>query len=83
MPRVEKECPRCKGERGFWLTGTEPSLKAQGKGTWHPCIMCKTQGKIKVASMAEYRRVVRSVTNPTKVQTKQREKERRNLESTD
>ncbi len=76
MARIEKECPRCKGERGFWRTGKEPALKAQGRGTWYPCITCKTQGVIKVASEAEYRRIERSVTHPQKATTKQREKER-------
>jgi hypothetical protein len=65
LERIEKECPRCKGERGFWIDST-----------WHGCITCKTYGVIRVASMAEYRRVTRSVVNPEKVQTKQREKGR-------
>jgi hypothetical protein len=71
MPRVEKECPRCKGERGFWSM-------PKNKGTWSPCIMCRTQGVIKVASMSEYRRIKHQVENPQKVQTKQREKEKPN-----
>jgi hypothetical protein len=65
MPRVEKECPRCRGERGFWRDGI-----------WYGCITCKTRGTIKVASMAEYRRVKAMVEKPEKVKTKQREKER-------
>jgi hypothetical protein len=66
MPsRIEKECPRCKGERGHMRDGI-----------FIACITCKTQGKIKVASMAEYRRVTALVTKPSKAQTKQREKER-------
>jgi len=73
MERVEKECPRCKGERGFW---SKLDDKAPFAGIWHPCIMCKTQGTVKVASMAEFRRLERSVTHPKKVQTKQREKEK-------
>ena len=70
MERIEKECPRCKGERGFW------SMPKSKTGVWTPCITCKTQGKVKVASMAEFRRLERSVTHPKKVQTKQREKEK-------
>jgi hypothetical protein len=69
VDRIEKECPRCKGERGFWSDG-------DGIGTWFPCITCKTQGKVKVASMAEYRRLEHNVKNPGKVSTKQREKEK-------
>jgi hypothetical protein len=41
-----------------------------------PCITCKTQGKIKVASHAEARRIRHMVENTPKAQTKQREKER-------
>lgn len=63
MPRIEKECPLCRGQRGFWRDGM-----------WFSCIVCKTQGLVKLASMAEYRRLKASVTKPTKVQTKQREK---------
>jgi len=66
MDRVEKECPRCKGERGFW--------SKRLAGMWTPCITCKTQGKVKVASEAEYLKLVRSVTHPEKVKTKQRGK---------
>lgn len=78
MGRIEKECPRCRGERGFWIvTKDGVSFRSdKPKGVWHPCITCKTQGVVKVASMAEYRRVERSVTHPEKVRTKQREKER-------
>ena len=67
MERIEKECPRCRGERGWWS-------RAKYKGTWYPCLTCKTQGVIKVASEAEYRRIERSVTHPEKVKTKQRGK---------
>ena len=71
----EKECPRCKGERGFWFL--QGVIVKQGKGgTWHPCFMCKTQGTVKVASESEYRRLQRTVIKPDKVETKQREKER-------
>lgn len=75
MPRVEKECPRCKGECGFW---SMPGNKGKGvpMGTWSPCKMCKTHGVVKVSSESEYRRLVQTVTNPQKVETKQREKER-------
>ena len=76
MPRVEKECPRCKGERGFWLEGEQLTLSKKARGTWYPCITCKTQGTVKVASMSEYRRLEHMVANPKKVQTKQREKEK-------
>jgi hypothetical protein len=78
MPRVEKECPRCMGERGFWvITKDGVSFRSEKpKGVWYPCITCKTQGTIKVASMAEYRRIKALVIKPQKVQTKQREKER-------
>lgn len=69
MGRLEKECPRCKGERGFWDGGGTVGL-------WFPCRMCNTQGKIRVTSEAEFRRLERSVTNPKRVKTKQREKER-------
>ena len=65
MDRLTKKCPRCKGERGFRIDGV-----------WHPCITCKTQGVVTVASMGEFRRLERMVSNPEKAQTKQREKER-------
>ena len=68
MERLEKECPRCKGERGFW---SNARIKT---GMWTPCIMCKTQGKVKVTNEAEYLKLVRSVTHPEKVKTKQRGK---------
>ena len=68
MERIEKECPRCKGERGFW--------SKRLAGMWTPCITCKTKGKVVVSSMAEFRRLERSVTHPEKVTTKQREKEK-------
>jgi len=61
--RLEKECPRCKGQIGFWRDGI-----------WYPCITCKTLGKVKVASEAEYRRLKHMVENPEKVKTKQRER---------
>jgi hypothetical protein len=63
---IKIDCPRCEGERGFWRDGV-----------WSPCITCKTQGKIKVMSMAEARRVRAAIKNPEKVKTKQREKERK------
>jgi DnaJ-class molecular chaperone len=65
MSSIKKECPRCKGERGFWINKT-----------WHGCITCKTHGAIRVASMAEFRRIEAGIEKPEKVQTKQREKER-------
>lgn len=70
MDRVVKECPRCKGERGFW------SMPKSKTGVWTPCITCKTQGTVKVSSMAEFRRLEHNVNNPKKVRTKQREKEK-------
>ncbi len=76
MERTVKDCPRCRGERGKWLDLNLMPSKQTGYGTWHPCIMCKTQGVVKVASEAEYRRMERSVTHPEKATTKQREKER-------
>ncbi len=76
MERIVKDCPRCKGQRG-WFDETKRVAGPRSRllcGTWHPCIMCKTQGVIKVASEAEYRRMERSVTHPEKAITKQREK---------
>ncbi len=64
MERISKECPRCKGERGWW----------DCFGRWNPCITCRTKGTVLVSSEAEFRRLERSVTHPEKVQTKQREK---------
>jgi hypothetical protein len=46
MSSIKKKCPRCEGERGFWI-----------RGIWRPCITCKTQGSVKIASMAEFRRI--------------------------
>jgi hypothetical protein len=69
--RVVKTCPRCNGDRGFWRDSSKHCT-----GTWHPCITCKTQGKVKVSSMAEFRRLEHMVANPRKVGTKQREKEK-------
>jgi hypothetical protein len=71
--RIKKECPRCKGDRGFWRDASKHCT-----GTWHPCITCKTQGVIKFGSIAEFHRLERSVANPEKVKTKQREKEKSN-----
>jgi hypothetical protein len=78
MPRVEKECPRCKGERGFWMVfkAGVAFRSDKPKGIWQPCITCKSQGRVKVASMAEFRRLERSIRKPQKVGTKQREKKR-------
>jgi hypothetical protein len=73
MPRIEKECPRCKSERGWW---EKLDNKAPFAGIWHPCITCRTKGTVKVASMAEFRRLEHNVKNPGKVGTKQREKEK-------
>jgi hypothetical protein len=70
MDRIEKTCPRCMGERGFW------SMPKSKTGMWSPCRTCKTQGKVKVASMAEFRRLEHNVLHPKKAQTKQREKEK-------
>jgi hypothetical protein len=66
--RIKKECPRCKGQRGFW------SMPKSKTGMWSPCRTCKTQGKVKFGSIAEFHRLERSVANPEKVKTKQREK---------
>jgi hypothetical protein len=76
MPRIEKECPRCKGERGKWLGLDFVESKIVGRGTWHPCQTCRTKGVVRVASTAEYRRLEHNVKNPGKVSTKQREKEK-------
>lgn len=65
MERLEKECPRCKGERGHFRDGV-----------FIPCITCKTRGVVKVASNAEFRRIERMVAHPEKAKTKQREKKR-------
>jgi len=70
MSRVEKECPRCNGERGFW------SMPKSKTGVWTRCITCNTLGVVRVSSMAEFRRLEHSVKNPEKVSTKQREKEK-------
>jgi hypothetical protein len=76
MDRLKIECPRCKGEKGFWaVTRDGYTVKSTKKqGVWYPCITCKTQGVLKVASHAEARRIQRSVTHPKKAQTKTREK---------
>jgi hypothetical protein len=78
MPnRIEIDCPRCKGERG-WFDGTERVAGPMSRlkcGTWHPCITCRTKGTIKVASQAEARRIEAMINKPKKVRTKQREKE--------
>ena len=76
MGRIEKECPRCEGERGFWVV-TKDGIRFKSdkpEGIWQPCITCKTKGTVLVSSEAEFRRMERSVTHPEKVKTKQREK---------